>query len=92
MLLAGFRSPAVGETPRLLKSGQQDKQFYKEMWETILPGEVWQDTLLSARKDGTQYHVEQTIASVTDEHGNIEHFVAINSDISEIREYEAELS
>jgi PAS domain S-box-containing protein len=82
---------AVGETPRLLKSGEQDKQFYKEMWETILSGDVWQNALINARKDGTQYHVEQTIAPVTDEHGNIEHFVAINSDISEIKEYEAEL-
>lgn len=72
-------------------SGEQDTDFYAEMWDTILAGDIWQAELINEKKDGTHYWVDQTIAPVTDEDGQIEHFVAINNDITDLKEYEAEL-
>ncbi|MFB6195457.1 MAG: PAS domain S-box protein [Haloplanus sp.] len=85
------REEALGSNPRILKSGAQDQEFYEEMWETISSGEVWQAELLNERKDGSHHYVDQTIAPVTDDQGEIEHYVAINRDITERKEYEAEL-
>lgn len=76
------QAEAVGRTPRILKSGKQDDEFYEEMWTTILSGEVWQSELVNERKDGTKYYVDQTIAPVLDDEKEIEHFVAINRDIT----------
>lgn len=81
----------IGATPRILKSGEHDETFYEEMWETILAGDVWHSEIVNERKDGSQYHLNQTIAPVTDEDGEIEHFIAINNDITELKEYEARL-
>jgi PAS domain S-box-containing protein len=82
---------AVGRNPRILKSGEQDEEFYEEMWETILAGDVWQAELVNQRKDGTRLCVDQTIAPVMDSQNKINHFVAINRDITERKEQEIEL-
>jgi nitrogen fixation negative regulator NifL len=73
----------LGKTPRLLKSGKQDSSFYKEMWDTILSGKVWRNTLLNRRKDGTLNHEDLTITPILDATGTITHFVGIKQDITE---------
>jgi PAS domain S-box-containing protein len=89
--MSGYRAEeAVGRTPRLLKSGEHDDEFYEELWETILSGEVWRNELVNERKSGEQYVVDQTIAPV-EEDGEITHFVAINVDITDQHEYERRL-
>ncbi|ELZ26038.1 PAS domain-containing protein [Natrinema limicola] len=78
------RTEAVGRNPRLVKSGKHDQAFYERLWETICSGEVWEHELINRRKSGELYHVEQTIAPITDD-DEITHFVAIESDVTEQR-------
>ncbi len=88
----GFdRDEVLGKTPRILKSGKHDESYYEELWETILSAEIWDDEVINKRKDGSYRYVDQTVAPVTDEYGNVVYFVAINNDITEMKEYEAEL-
>jgi len=82
--LTGYEfGEAVGRhCGELVKSGHHHRQFYEEMWQTILSGEVWCGELVNRRKDGTLYHDEMTITPVRDEDGEITHFVALKRDIS----------
>jgi PAS domain S-box-containing protein len=48
-----FPEEVIGKNPRILKSGFADKNFYKEMWDTILSGRVWRNTIVNRRKDGS---------------------------------------
>ena len=73
---------AVGQTPRLLKSGQQDQSFYERLWKTILSGEVFRGVLVNKRKDGRLYYSEKTITPIKDEHGVITDFVSNDKDIT----------
>jgi len=82
---------AIGRTPAMLRSGEHDEAFYRDLWETILDGDVWQDEVVNEGKDGTRYVVDQTIAPITDDDGTITGFVAINRDVTAIKEYEREL-
>lgn len=66
----------------LVKSGHQDRQFYEEMWQTIIFGQAWHGELVNRRKDGTLYHDEMTITPVSGKDGEITHFVAMKHDIS----------
>jgi len=77
------RAEAVGENPRLLKSGNQDEAFYRELWETISSGHVWKGRLVNRRKDGSLFTEEATISPVRDETGRIVNFVAVKRDITE---------
>ncbi len=80
---------ALGRTPSLLKSGEQDDAFYEKLWRTIRRGEVWEGRLVNRRKDGSLYSVLMTIAPVISD-GEITHFVAIQQDISKQEELEAQ--
>jgi PAS domain S-box-containing protein len=82
---------AVGRDPSLLQSGVHDEDFYAKLWETILDGEVWEDELINERKSGERYIVEQTIAPVMTEQGDIAYFVAINTEITELQRRTDEL-
>ena len=77
------KADAVGENPRLLKSGEMSPAFYRELWDTVLSGEVWEAEFVNRRKDGETYAAHQTISPITDENGDIEAFVAIQADITD---------
>ena len=83
---------ALRQNPRVLKSGEQDDSFYKAMWGTISKGEIWHDTLVNKRKDGSFYTEEMTIAPLVDDEGRISNFVAIKRNVSERIRAEKELA
>ncbi|QZY01085.1 PAS domain S-box protein [Halobaculum rubrum] len=74
---------AIGLTPRILRSGHQDAAFYAELWDRITAGEIWEAELTNQTKHGELFEVRQKIVPVTDEHGTITQFVAIEQDITE---------
>ncbi len=82
---------AVGQNMRLLKSGKQDQPFYKNLWDTILNGQVWQGELVNRHKDGRLYNEEQTITPLYNEDGEISHFIAIKQDITRRKQMEETL-
>ena len=85
------RAEIVGKTPRVLKSGTHDQQFYRGLWETIERGEVWRDRVTNRRRDGSTYLEQKTIAPITDAGGAITGFVGIGRDITPEVELEAQL-
>lgn len=82
---------AVGQTPRILRSGKHTDAFYQNLWQTVRSGQTWRGELYNKRKDGSIYTEQETIASVHDTGGGISHFVAIKQDISQRKEQEARI-
>jgi PAS domain S-box-containing protein len=74
---------AVGQNPRILKSGLHPREFYERFWSHILAGRVWRGIFVNRRKDGTLYYDERTIAPVFDAEGRITHFVSVGEDVTE---------
>lgn len=75
----------------LVKSGQQDRQFYEQLWQTILSGQVWRGELINQRKDGTLYNDETTITPIRGKEGEITHFVTVKGDITARKTREEQL-
>ena len=82
---------AIGNNPRLLRSGRHDKDFYRGLWSTISSGQVWRGEMTNCRKDGTEYTEEMTITPVVSDHGAITHYIAIKQDISARKQAEEAL-
>jgi PAS domain S-box-containing protein len=82
---------ALGQNPRLLKSGKHDRPFYSDLWNTILAGKVWRGELTNRRKDGTPYAEEMTITPVLDEGGTIRNFIAMKQDVTQRKRAEEKL-
>ncbi len=81
---------AIGQNPKLLKSGKHDAAFYRAMWETIRAGKVWQGEMINRRKDGSLYPEDMTITPLKDERGEITHFIAVKQDITKRKTLEEE--
>lgn len=81
--LSGYTAEeAIGDNPRILKSGLQDPSYYQALWQTILAGQVWSRETTERRKDGSFYTVQQTITPIPDAAGEITHFISIHEDIT----------
>ena len=82
--LTGYSSDeAIGRNPRILKSGYHSSEFYREMWETLGRGQVWQGTIRNKKKDGLLFDADQTIAPVRDREGKTNSYVGVVRDITE---------
>ena len=85
------RSEIVGRHIRLLKSDVHDRDFYRQIRETIQAGKVWSGQIVSRKKDGTVFHTEATDSPVRDGSGNIINFVGVSRDITVEMRLEREL-
>jgi two-component system sensor histidine kinase/response regulator len=82
--LTGYSSEeATGKNLSLLKSGKHDREFYENLWTTILSGRTWRGEFTNRRKDGCLYQDEHTITPVSSKDGVITHFIAIMNDVTE---------
>ena len=87
--LSGWSAEAaIGENPRILKSGEQDPEVYRELWKTILAGHPWKGEVIQRHRDGRNYTVEQTITPIHGKLGGITHFIAVHQDITQRKEAE----
>ena len=85
------REEALGQNPRILKSGLHDAAFYRGMWEKLQAGEAWEGEIVNRRKDGTIFTEHATISPVRDGSGRIAHYVAVKRDVTERKKTEERL-
>lgn len=81
----------IGKTPRILKSGKHPASFYKNLWNTILSGNVWKGEIHNKRKDGSVYIENMTITPFQQNVGEISYFIAIKEDINERKKLENQM-
>jgi PAS domain S-box-containing protein len=74
---------ALGQNPRILKSGNQPDSFYKDLWDTILSGRTWRGELLNRKKNDAEFWESASISAIKDDQGDITHFVAVKQDITD---------
>lgn len=80
----------VGETPRLLKSGEFLHDTYEQLWNTIKAGREWKGEFHNKKKNGELYWAATSISPVTTEDGVVTHFLGISEDITEKKRSEEE--
>jgi diguanylate cyclase (GGDEF)-like protein/PAS domain S-box-containing protein len=82
--LTGYsQEEVVGQTPKILQSGKESKDFYVAMWETLARENYWQGELWDKRKDGTFYPKWLVISVVRNKQGEIINYIGSFTDISE---------
>jgi len=90
--ITGYTSEeAVGQTPRLLKSGRHDADFYRAMWETLNLTGKWQGEIWDRRKNGEIYPKWLTITAVKGDDGLVTHYVGSHVDITQRKQSEEKL-
>ena len=81
--LTGYAAEAViGKNAGLLNAGQQAKEFYASLWETIKSGAQWQGEFINRRKNAELYWERATITPIRNQEGQITHYVKVGEDVT----------
>lgn len=91
--LTGYsKMEVLGKNPRILKSGYQSDELYKEMWETIISGKTWRGEFQNKKKNGDIYWEYVTVFPIKDSDGFITNYAAVKEDINIQKKMSMELS
>lgn len=86
------REELLGQNPRIVSSYHHDKEFFKNMWETISSGKAWKGDIKNKAKDGSYYWSKATISPLLGDDGKPEQYIAILTDITNQKILEEKLS
>jgi PAS domain S-box-containing protein len=90
--VTGYTAEEVlGRTPDLLKSGEHNDSFFREMWNTVLDGRVYSGVVVNRRKNGELFQELKTITPIRDDFGRITQLLSLGKDITAIKATETEL-
>ncbi|WP_210545133.1 EAL domain-containing protein [Rhodoferax sp. PAMC 29310] len=85
------REEALGQRTSLLNSGRHNRAFYTAMWRDLLDQGHWHGEIWNRHKHGEPYAVMLTINAVRGNHGGVEQYVALFSDITALKQHQAQL-
>ncbi|MFO1471788.1 MAG: EAL domain-containing protein [Turneriella sp.] len=87
--ITGYTEEEVlGQNPSILRSGRQDKHFYREMWKEITTTGRWQGELYNRRKNGEIYPQVSSIDTIYDAQGKPQYYVGVFSDMAKLKKTE----
>ena len=91
--LSGYsREELLGQDHRVVNSGTHSPEFWQDMWRTVMGGETWCKEVCNRAKDGSVYWVKNVIAPFVAEHGRVERFISIRTDITAIKDAQRRLA
>lgn len=76
------REDLIGKTPRVFKSNHYNSSFYKNLWSSILRGEIFNETIINKKKNGELFYERKTITPLKDDFNNIVGFVSTGKDVT----------
>ncbi len=85
------REEAIGQNPRILQSGKTPKVSYDALWQALTSGQSTQLELINKRKDGSEYTELAIITPIHQADGQVTHYVAVKTDITEQKRAAEEL-
>jgi PAS domain S-box-containing protein len=74
---------AIGQNPRVLKSGKTSEKVYKDLWAAITSGDRWEGEFLNKCKDGRMFWEHARISPLRNAEGVTTHYLAVKEDITE---------
>ena len=81
----------IGQNHRIDNSGFHSDDFYKDLWQTISSGQVWHGQIQNRSSNGELYCVDTTIVPFMDDNNKPYQYIAIKTDITEIKKAEEQL-
>jgi PAS domain S-box-containing protein len=90
--ISGYRrDELIGQGANLFKSDKHSEGFFTNMWETINSGKVWSGRFINRRKDGTEYHEDNSISPMYNKSGELTNFVAVKHNVTKQLELQEQL-
>ena len=92
LTMSGYeRHELLGQPTSVLQSGRHGPDFYDAMWQAIDTQGHWQGQIWDRRRDGTLFAAYLTITRVQDKTGEVSHYIALFTDITDQRLHQEEI-
>ena len=85
------RGEVLGRNPRILQSGLHGRDFYKNMWDSLIRDGLWSGEIWNRTKGGDIYPEMLNIHAIRDAGGEVKQYVALFTDIADVKQHELEL-
>ena len=85
------REEAIGQSPSILRSGRQSRDFYTALWRDLIERGYWSGEIWNRRKNGEVFAELMTVSAIPDTEGDTVQYVALLSDITVLKEHQSEL-
>ena len=90
--LLGYNEDEIlGKSMDILQSPRHDSEFFRRIWQEIRKKGHWQGEVWNVRKNGDEFPILCSTSAVQSDSGEITQYVSVFTDISKIKETEAEL-
>lgn len=87
--ISGYtKEELIGKNHNIIRHQDMQKEFFKNLWETILNKKIFKGVIKNRKKNGEIYYVDSTIIPILDSNNNILEFMGIRHDITQIFEKE----
>ena len=81
--ISGFKAEEIiGRTPKFLRSGLHDPDFYHRMWASLGEDGYWAGEITNRYRDGSLFTARLSITAVPDARGRTIHYVGNLQDLS----------
>ncbi|MGI0483017.1 putative bifunctional diguanylate cyclase/phosphodiesterase [Geminocystis sp. CENA526] len=76
-------SEIIGKTPRVLQGPNTDRTVFKNLKQLLRNGQVFFGEAINYRKDGKEFYNQWHIEPITNSHGDLTHYLAIQRDVTD---------
>ncbi|MGB0990329.1 MAG: ATP-binding protein [Halarcobacter sp.] len=74
----------IGKSHNIVRHEDMSSEVFEDLWKTICAKKIWKGQIKNKAKDGSAYHVASTIVPILNYNDEIEEFLAIRLDVTDI--------
>ena len=90
--ISGYtKDELIGKNHNIVRHSDVPTSVFKDLWETIKNKHTWQGEVKNKKKDGNYYVVQSVVMPILDSKGNIEEFISVRHDITDIYNLQKEI-
>lgn len=82
-----FKEELIGKPHNIVRHPDMSREAFKNLWNDIQAGKLWQGVLKNRKKDGTPYYVLTEISPIYNKDGSLKEYIGVRNDITELEEY-----
>jgi PAS domain S-box-containing protein/diguanylate cyclase (GGDEF)-like protein len=90
--ISGYtKEELLGKNHNKVRHPDMPTSTFEDLWQTIKAKKIWKGVIKNRKKSGEEYYVNSVVAPVLDLDGEVEEYIAVRSDVTDLINQEKRL-